>query len=62
MLKDIIPFVRYPYTAGIVGIIWLGTAVLVACDSDAQVILMLALSVSATIVVALMGFSSSRKA
>lgn len=61
MLKNVILHARYPYTAGIIAIIWVGTAVLIAFDSSAQVINMLTMNVIATTLVAAIGFSNPRK-
>lgn len=61
MLKNIIMHARYPYTAGIIAIIWIGTAILLAFDSSAQVLNMLIFNVVATTLIAVIGFSNPRK-
>ncbi len=34
MLKDFILFIKYPYTAGVIATIWLGSAILMAINRD----------------------------
>lgn len=61
MLKNILLHVRYPYTAGVIIVVWLGTAVLSVMDNDASLEGMLAANVVVTTMIALIGFSSSRR-
>lgn len=61
MLKNVILHARYPYTAGIIAIIWVGTAILLAFDSSAKVLNMLTFNVVATTLIAVIGFSNPRK-
>lgn len=57
MLKDFVLFVKYPYTAGIIATMWLGTAAFIAIDSTMNVVLMVGVTMIASAIVALMGFS-----
>ena len=61
MLKNVIVHVRYPYTAGVIAVVWIGTAILVAIDESAPVVNMLILNVLATTLIASIGFSNPRK-
>lgn len=61
MLKKIIIHVRYPYAAGVIATVWIGTAILASIDEQAPVTAMLALSAFATLVIAPIGFSNPRK-
>lgn len=59
--NNILLHVRYPYTAGIIVIIWLGTAILAMFDRDSSLSTMLTANVIATTVIASIGFSDPRK-
>jgi len=62
MLKNILLHVRYPYTAGIIAVIWLGTAVLcIMRDDQTSLTTMLVANVIATTAIAHIGFSNPRK-
>jgi hypothetical protein len=61
MLKDLLLHIRYPYTAGIIAVIWLGTAALVTLGKPAPVAQMIIFDIAATTLIAAIGFSSPRK-
>jgi hypothetical protein len=56
MLKDIILFIKYPYTAGVIGTIWLGSAILMALSSKLNAADVVIINMIATVVLALVGF------
>ena len=56
MLKDIILFIKYPYTAGVIGTIWLGSAVLMALNSGLNAVNIVIINMLATVVLAVIGF------
>ena len=56
MLKDIILFIKYPYTAGVIGTIWLGSAVLLALNAGLNAVDMVIINMFATILLAAVGF------
>ena len=56
MLRDIILFIKYPYTAGVIGTIWLGSAILMALSSGLNVANVVIINMFATIVLAAVGF------
>lgn len=56
MLKDVILFIKYPYTAGVIGTIWLGSAVLMALSSGLNVANVVIINMFATVVLAAIGF------
>lgn len=60
-LKEWVIQLRYPYTAGVIAVMWLGTAVLVVIRPNDSVETLILLTALATIVVAFVGFSSSRR-
>ena len=56
MFKDIILFVKYPYTAGVIATMWLGTAMILAINSELDAINVVLINMGASCVVALLGF------
>ena len=60
-LKEWVIQLRYPYTAGVIAVIWLGTAVLAVIRPEASIETLIVLVAAATIIIALVGFSSSRR-
>lgn len=61
MLKDLLLHIRYPYSAGVISTIWLGTALLISIDKNESIVPMLTLNIVATTIIAAIGFSSPRK-
>ncbi|HMS31126.1 MAG TPA: hypothetical protein PJ984_01895 [Candidatus Saccharibacteria bacterium] len=61
MFKEIILFVKYPYTAGVIATMWLGTAVILAINQDLDVINVVLLNMAASCVVALLGFRGGQE-
>lgn len=60
MIKDFVLFVRYPYTAGIIATMWLGTAAFCAIDRSLDIVLMLGVTMIASAIVALIGFGGGK--
>jgi len=56
MLKDVILFIKYPYTAGVIGTIWLGSAVLMTLSRGLNAVDIVVINLLATIVLAFIGF------
>jgi hypothetical protein len=56
MLKDVILFIKYPYTAGVIGTIWIGSAVLMALNSHLNAVNIVIINMLATVVLAAIGF------
>jgi hypothetical protein len=61
MFKDFVLFVKYPYTAGIIATMWLGTAALLAIDNKLPVIAIVAVNMAASIVIAVFGFRGQKE-
>ncbi len=61
MLKDFLLFIKYPYTAGIIAIIWLGSAAFLAIDSDLDLINIAAIDMLVTVLVAGFGFRGKKE-
>lgn len=61
MFKDVILFVKYPYTAGVIATMWIGTAILLAINSDLDPINTVLLNMAASCVVAILGFRGGQE-
>lgn len=56
MLKEIILFIKYPYTAGVIGTIWLGSAILMALNTGLNGVHIVIINMFASVIIALIGF------
>lgn len=56
MLKDFILFIKYPYTAGVIVTIWLGSAALIAINADLPMIRIVIIDMFASVFIAFFGF------
>jgi hypothetical protein len=61
MFKDFILFIKYPYTAGVIITIWLGSAALMAINRGMPVIRVVIGDMIATVIIALLGFSGKQE-
>jgi hypothetical protein len=60
-VKEFILFIKYPYTAGVIGTIWLGTAVLMAISKGLPTVRLVIINLFVTVVIALFGFGGKEK-
>jgi len=56
MLKEFVLFIKYPYTAGVIGIIWLGSAALLAMDENLSLVGIVIVNMLASVIIATFGF------
>jgi hypothetical protein len=61
MLKEVILFIKYPYTAGVIATIWLGSALLMAINRDLPGFNMVLIDMVATVIIAAIGFSGKKE-
>ncbi len=61
MLRDLLLFVKYPYAALIIGIMWLGTAALIAIDRTLPVVNMVMINMIASLIIAILGFQGKKE-
>jgi hypothetical protein len=61
MFKDVILFVKYPYTAGVIATMWLGTAILLAISRDLDPINVVLINMAASCIVAVLGFRGGQE-
>lgn len=55
-MREFFLFIKYPYTAGTIGVIWLGSAALLAIDRDLPVIGIVSINMITSVVIAGFGF------
>jgi hypothetical protein len=56
MLKEVILFIKYPYTAGVIGTIWLGSAILMALSPGLNSVHIVMINMFTSVIVAVIGF------
>ena len=56
MLREFILFIKYPYTAGVIATIWLGTAILMAINRNLPGTRMVIIDMFTSVVLAVVGF------
>lgn len=57
MLKEFILFIKYPYTAGVIATVWLGSAILMAINRDVQSYRIVLIDMLVSVIIAAIGFS-----
>lgn len=61
MLKEFLLFIKYPYTAGVIGVIWLGSSALLAIDSKIPLVRVVIIDMFASVVIAGFGFRGKKE-
>jgi hypothetical protein len=61
MFRDFLLFIKYPYTAGVIVTIWLGTAILMAINRDLPGPKMVIIDTLVSVVLAAIGFNSKEE-
>ena len=59
--KSLILQVRYPYTAGVIMTIWLGTAALLAIEPSLNLRKLIIMNGMASVIIAILGFTTPRR-
>lgn len=60
-LREIIMQLRYPYTAGVIAVMWIGVAILGNIRQDLQLESVIGIAAVMTLIVAQLGFSSVKR-
>ena len=60
MLRDFLLFIKYPYTAGIIAIIWIGSAIFLWLANDLKLFNVILIDLLATIIIAYFGFRDKK--
>lgn len=58
MLKELLLFIKYPYTAGVIATIWLASAVLMAISPKLDGMKIVIINMFVSVLIALIGFGS----
>jgi len=61
MFKEFMFFIKYPYTAGVIATIWLGSAVLLAINRDVPAFRVVMLNMIGSVIIAAIGFSGKKE-
>lgn len=61
MLKEFILFIKYPYTAGVIATIWLGSAVLMAINHSLPVVSIVIIDMISSVIIASVGFTGKKE-
>ena len=56
MLKDMLLFIKYPYTAGVIATIWICSAVLMAISKDLNGMRIVIIDMLVSVIIAVIGF------
>lgn len=60
MFKDIALYIKHPYTAGTIAIIWLGTLGIYATDQKLPVVKMVFINTVVSLILSFVGFRPNR--
>ena len=58
MLKEVLLFIKYPYTAGVIAAVWLASAILMAIEPGIDGMKIVIINTLTTVVIAMIGFGS----
>jgi hypothetical protein len=59
--KSLIAHIKYPYTAGIIAVMWIGMAVILVLNGGKDFEILLVSTAAVSLVIAAIGFSSPKK-
>lgn len=60
-MKNIIGFLTYPSTAGIIGLIWISSAILVVFDRNLPILTMVIINMFASFFIGTLGFRVEKR-
>lgn len=61
MLKEALLFIKYPYTAGVIATVWLGSAALLALNKGLPMVTIVVINMFMSTFIALIGFSGKKE-
>jgi hypothetical protein len=61
MLKEALLFIKYPYTAGVIATIWLGSAALLAMNDGLPMVKIVIINMMVSVFLAAFGFTSKKE-
>ena len=60
LLKSLILHIKYPYTALVIALIWLGISIIIGIQPDPQADLLIISAAATSLIIAIIGFSSPK--
>ena len=61
MFKETLLFIKYPYTAGVIATIWLGSAALLALNDGLPFVSIIMINLVASVFLAFIGFTGKKE-
>lgn len=61
MMREVVLFIKYPYTAGVIAMVWLGSALLLAIDNEVPFVKVMLINMFVSVIIALIGFSGKKE-
>jgi hypothetical protein len=61
MFKETLLFIKYPYTAGVIATIWLGSAALLALNDGLPFVSIIIVNLFASVFLAFIGFTGKKE-
>lgn len=61
MLKETLLFIKYPYTAGVIATIWLGSAALLALNDGLPLVKIVIINMFTSTFLAFLGFTGKKE-
>lgn len=61
MLKETLLFIKYPYTAGVIATIWLGSAALLSLNDGLPFVTIIVIDLFTSIFLAFFGFTGKKE-
>lgn len=59
--KSLLAHIKYPYTAGIIAVMWVGMAIILGLSGGANFEVLLVATAVVSLIIAVIGFSSPKK-
>ena len=60
-MKEFLLFIKYPYTAGIIAVVWLGSAAILAIQPELEMENVLLVDMVTTVIIAGFGFRGKKE-
>ena len=60
MFKNLLLIIKYPYTAGVVITIWLGSTALIIVDKTLPIVTIVTINMLATLIIGYIGFRTDK--
>jgi hypothetical protein len=60
-MNELFFFVKHPYAAGIIAVIWLASTSMYALDRDLDIVFMVLINMAVSFVIAMVGFRGGKK-